>query len=147
MTKPISIIALLLAGSLFIIAPLQASDHGKKQCDGKMMQMFKKLDLTDKQHDAIKMIKEKMHAEKMAHKHDMMPIRKAMRKQIEADKLDLSEIRNLAHQKALLVERMTVTKAQYMHEIHQHLTAEQREKLGKMKDEKMKKMHGKHAGH
>ena len=67
-----------------------------------------------------------------------------MRKQVTSDQLDLSEVRKLAHQKALLVENMTVSKAQTMHRIHQQLTPEQRLKLEKMKDKMHKRMQEKH---
>ena len=59
----------------------------------------------------------------------------------------MSEVRNLAHQKALLVETMTVMKVQSMHQIHQQLTTEQRAKLNRMKDKMHKKMRDKHDHH
>lgn len=148
MKKYTKIIALLLTATLLTVGSIQAADHhGKKHGDGKMMHMLKKLDLTDDQHNAIKKIKESMHATKMNHKEQMQPIREAMRKQIEADTLNMSEIQRLAHQKALLVESMTVVKAQSMHQIHQQLTTEQRNKLTKMKNEMRQKMQEKHTNH
>lgn len=134
MKKHSKIIAILLTGSLLTIGGLQAADHhGGKQCGDKMMHMMKKLDLTDAQHDAIKAIKDTQHAHKMAHKEQMKPIREAMKQQIMSDNFDLSEVRNLAHQKALLVETMTVSKAQSMHNIHQQLTPAQRVKMMELK--------------
>ncbi len=148
MKKHTKIIALLLTGSLLTVGSIQAADHhGKKQGDGKMMHMLKKLDLSDSQHDAIKSIKETQHANKSAHKDQMKSIREAMRQQVESDNINMSEVRNLAHQKALLVETMTVMKVQSMHQIHQQLTTEQRAKLNRMKDKMHKKMRDKHDHH
>ena len=145
MKKQTKIIALLFAGSLLTAGGIQASDHHKgKQCDGKMMHMMKKLDLTDAQHDAIKAIKENQHGKKEQHRSEMKLIREQMRKQVASNQLDLSEVRKLAHQKALLVENMTVSKAQTMHRIHQQLTPEQSAKLEKMKDKLHKRMQEKH---
>jgi protein CpxP len=143
MKKHTKIIAILLAGSLLTVGGLQAAGHhGGKQCDGKMMPMMKKLDLTNAQHDAIKAIKDTQHANKMAHKEQMKPIREAMKQQVMSDNFDLREVRNLAHQKALIVESMTVSKAQSMHQVHQQLTPEQRAKMmelkAKMHEKKMK---------
>ena len=144
MKKHTKVIALILAGTLLAVGSIQAADHlGKKQCGGKMMHMLEKLDLSDTQHTAIKTIKEAQHATKMAHKEQMKTIREGMRKQVESDTMDISEVRNLAHQKAQLVETMTVMKAQSMHQIHQQLTADQRVKLNRMKDKMHKKMHKK----
>ena len=78
----------------------------------------------------------------MAHKEQMKPIREAMKQQVMSDNFDLREVRNLAHQKALIVESMTVSKAQSMHQVHQQLTPEQRAKMmelkAKMHEKKMK---------
>jgi protein CpxP len=146
MNKHTKVIALIFAGALLAVGSIQAADHhGKKQFGGKMMHMLEKLDLTDTQHSAIKTIKEAQHASKMAHKEQMKTIREGMRKQVESDTMDISEVRNLAHQKSLLVETMTVMKGQSMHQIHQQLTAEQRVKLNKMKDRMHRKMQEKHA--
>ncbi len=143
MKKHTKIIAILFAGSLLTVGALQAAGHHDgKQCDGKMMHMMKKLDLTNAQHDAIKAIKDTQHANKMAHKEQMKPIREAMKQQVMSDNFDLREVRNLAHQKALIVESMTVSKAQSMHQVHQQLTPEQRAKMmelkAKMHEKKMK---------
>ena len=146
MKKHSKIIAILLAGSLLTVGSLQAAGHHEgKQCGGKMMHMMQKLDLTDAQHDAIKAIKDAQHATKMAHKEQMKPIREAMKQQVMSDNFDISEVRRLAHQKALLVETMTVSKAQSMHSIHQQLTPEQRAKMmalkAKMHEKRMKRQH------
>jgi len=144
MKKYTKIIAILLAGSLLTVGGLQAAGHqGGQQCGGKMMHMLEKLDLSDTQHDAIKAIKDAQHATKMAHKTQMKSIRDAMKQQVMSDNFDLSEVRKLAHQKALLVESMTISKAQSMHSIHQQLTPKQRTKMmelkAKMHEKKMKR--------
>jgi protein CpxP len=146
MKKHYKIIAILLAGSLLTVGGLQAkSHHDEQQCGDKMMHMMKKLDLTDAQHDAIKAIKDTQHANKMAHKEQIKPIREAMKQQVMSDNFDISEVSKLAHQKALLVESMTISKAQSMHNIHQQLTPEQRAKMmelkAKMHEKKMKHRH------
>jgi len=139
MKKHAKIIAILFAGSLLAVGGLQAADHGGKQCDGKMMHMFKKLDLTDAQHDAIKAIKEGQHASKMAQKTQMQSIRQSMKQQVMSDNFDVNAVRKLAQQKGQMVEAMTVSMAQSMHQIYQQLTPEQRTKFAEMKD----KMHHK----
>ena len=143
MKKHTKIIAILLSGSLLTVSSLQAAGHhAGKQCDGKMMHMMKKLDLTTSQHDAIKAIKDRQHVHKMAHKEQMKPIRESMKQQVMSGNFNLSEVRHLAHRKALIVENMTVLKAQSMHQIHQQLTPKQRAKMmalkAKMHDRKMK---------
>lgn len=108
------------------------------------MHMMKKLDLTNAQRDAIKAIKETQHGKKEQHRSEMKSITEQMKKQVTSDQLDLSEVRKIAHQKALLVENMTVSMAQTMHRIHQQPTPEQRVKLERMKDKIHKKMQEKH---
>jgi len=150
MKKTTKIIAILFAGSLLTAGGLQAADHhGGKQC-GDKMHMFKKLDLSDAQHDAIKAIKESQHASKMAQKDQMKSIREGMKKQVMSDSFNLAEVRKLANQKAQLVETMTVSMAQSMHQIYQQLTPEQRTKFAEMKDkmhQKKMKKHGQKEKH
>ncbi len=144
MKKTTKIIAILFAGSLFAVGGLQAADHhGGKQC-GEKMHMFKKLGLSETQHDAIKIIKESQHASKMAQKKQMKSIREGMKNQVMSDNFDISEVRKLAQQKAQLVEAMTMSSAQSMHQIYQQLTPDQRTKFSEMKDKMHQKKMQKH---
>ena len=140
MKKHTKIIAILLAGSLLTVSGLRAKDHhSAKHHDGKIMHMMKNLDLTDAQQDAIKAIRDRQKGNMKQHKTQMKSIREAMKQQVTSDNFNLNEVRRLAHEKAVIIETMTVSKAQTMHSVHQQLNPEQRAELAKLKA----KMHDK----
>ncbi len=134
------IITTLLAGAFFLSPAANAGDHKDNDRDP-IKKMMKKLDLTDEQHDAIKDIQQRMKKQKEANKEHMMEIHKGMKKQVFSEQADPEQIKYFAHQKSLLVEKMTIGKAEAMHQIYNQLTPKQQEKMRHMMEKKHKKKH------
>lgn len=136
------IITTLLAGAFFLSPTAYAGDHKDDRHDrDPMKHMMKKLDLTDEQHDAIKDIQQQMKEQKEANKEHMMEIHKGMKEQVLSEQADPEQIKYFAHQKSLLVEKMTIAKAEAMHQIYNQLTPKQQEKMRHMMEKKHKKKH------
>ena len=148
MKKSNSLVALFFTSILFAAAPAQSMDHHDvKQCDKNMTKMMSTLDLSKDQHHAIKELKDKQHERMEEHHKEMKAIKKAIKEQIRSDNFNETEVRRLAEKKADMMVEMTVSKAKTMHNIRQHLSDEQREKMQEFKKkhhEEMKKKHHKH---
>lgn len=140
MTHFTRIISTLLAGAFFL-SPAYAGDHkDDHQKHDPIKRMMKKLDLSDEQHDAIKEIQHQFKEKQRANKDHMMEIHKGMKEQVLSTEADQEQIRYFAHQKALLVEKMTIAKANTMHQIYNELTPKQQEKMRHMMDKMHEKM-------
>ena len=147
MKKPTKIIAIIFAGGLFSLVGTNILHAGKyghcrgQSCQDKMAYVMEKLDLSDSQHEKITAIREIQRSHMTPLKDKMASIREAMEDQVKSDKFDIEEIRDLAHSKALITEQVLVLKAESMHQIYQHLTPEQRNKLEQMRDKMKKRYH------
>ena len=141
MKKRNLIIASILAGSIGIAGVAQAcGGPGGHFRDGhkgdRMMHVMKKLDLTDEQKQAVSSIKDESKDAMESKRDEMSAIRKALHEQESAETYDAAKVRELADAKAIIMSDMTVQKVETMNRIRQQLTAEQREKLDRIKEKR-----------
>ncbi|WP_201595675.1 Spy/CpxP family protein refolding chaperone [Psychrobacter vallis] len=135
---------------------MQHKDGMKKGMKGPMSQ----LDLTATQKAQIKAIMEAKQGDRKAdrekHKTERAQMHQQMQALTNASTLNTAAVNRLADQEAAKTKQRFIERVQTEHAISQVLTVEQREKLAKMKADKMakgykgsehRKMHGKeHKG-
>lgn len=117
---------------------------------GGMRGPMSQLDLTADQQAKIKAIMEAKHgdhkADRAKHKAERAQMHQQMQALTNASTLNNAAVNRLADQQAAKTKQRFIERMQTQHAIAQVLTSEQREKMAKMKAEKMAKGH-KGSGH
>ncbi len=133
----------LLAGSLLtmgaaIARPYAGCDRFSGHSGDKGMHMMKELNLSDKQLEAIRAVRQEQSKNMRSSMVEMKKIRRELREQASADKYDAAKVRQLADAKAKIMADMTVQRIETMHRIRKELTPEQIKKMDSIKEDHMK---------
>ena len=147
MKKRNLILSSILAGSIFTMGAVGAAQAcggpgghtGGKHRGDKMEHVMKKLDLSDEQRQAIESIKNEKRDQVEAKRDQMSDIKKALRAQASTATYDANKVRELANEKSQVMADLTVMRFETMNRIRKELTAEQLEKMDKMKERRSKR--------
>lgn len=129
------IIASILAGTLSLAGVAHACGGPRGHFRGdQVMHVIEKLDLTQEQRQAVRNIKNESRDQMDAKRDEMFEMRKALRKQSNAETYNTKKVRELANSKASIMADMIVQRLEIMSRIRNLLNEEQREKMNDIQE-------------
>ena len=117
-----------------------AYGEGRGHSEGRhdpLQRLMQQVDLTDAQQSEIKSIIETRRTDTENVRQQLLDSRKAMRSLVTGSDYNIEKVRELADQQAKLRAELTVARIDTMHQSLQVLTAEQQDKLAKLREQRM----------
>lgn len=133
-----TLVATLLGGSA-VMAKSRGMHPGMGMDE---MRIFRKLDLSREQRDAIYALVADQKDARKANKEKHMAFRQSMEQLVKGDNFDEAAVKSLWQENASLFEEEAIARTKLRYSIYQVLTAEQKQKMETLKAERKQRHHG-----